>query len=67
VRLACDDHNGHNNVYVAQWDGTKWTQGSEWFAPMKDRVRPLLESAAADYAKSNTGWPKRAEACDKAS
>jgi branched-chain amino acid transport system substrate-binding protein len=67
VKLSCDDHNGHNNVYVAQWDGTKWTKGSEWFAPMKDRVRPLLESAAADYAKSNAGWPKRAEACDKAS
>jgi branched-chain amino acid transport system substrate-binding protein len=67
VKLSCDDHNGHNNVYVAQWDGTKWTQGSPWFPPLKDKVRPLLEQAAADYAKSNTGWPQRSEACDKAS
>ncbi len=67
VKLSCDDHNGHNNVYVAQWDGMKWTQGSPWFSPLKDKVRPLLEQAAADYAKSNTGWPQRSVACDKAS
>jgi branched-chain amino acid transport system substrate-binding protein len=34
---------------------------------MKDKVRPLLESAAADYAKSNAGWPQRTEACEKGS
>ncbi len=27
VKVTCDDHNGHNKVYIAQWDGTKWTQG----------------------------------------
>jgi branched-chain amino acid transport system substrate-binding protein len=67
VKLSCDDHNGHNNVYVAQWDGTKWTKGSDWMSPMKDKVRPMLEQAAADYAKSNAGWPQRTEACDKGS
>lgn len=67
VKLSCDDHNGHNSVYVAQWDGTKWTKGSDWMSPMKDKVRPMLEQAAADYAKSNAGWPQRTEACDKGS
>ncbi len=66
VKLSCDDHSGHNKVYVAQWDGTKWTQGSDWMEPMKDKVRPLLESAAKDYAAANT-WPARSEPCQKGS
>jgi branched-chain amino acid transport system substrate-binding protein len=66
VKLSCDDHNGHNKVYVAQWDGTKWVKGSEWMDPMKDDVMPLIDTAAADYAKSNN-WPARSEACQKGS
>jgi branched-chain amino acid transport system substrate-binding protein len=66
VKLTCDDHNGHNKVYVAQWDGTKWVKGSEWMDPMKDDVMPLIDSAAGDYAKSNN-WPARTEACQKGS
>lgn len=67
VKLTCEDHSGHNKVFIHQWDGTKWVKASDWIAPQKDVVRPMLESAAADYATSNTGWPKRVEACDKAS
>jgi branched-chain amino acid transport system substrate-binding protein len=65
MRVACDDHNGHNSAYMARWDGTKWTKGSDWIAPIKTKVRPLIEQAAKDYAAANTGWPKRTEACDK--
>jgi branched-chain amino acid transport system substrate-binding protein len=67
LRVSCSDHNGHHKVFVAQWDGTKWTKASDWIEPMKDRVRPLIETAAKDYAAANAGWPKRTEACDKAS
>jgi branched-chain amino acid transport system substrate-binding protein len=67
VRTSCTDHNGHHKVYVATWDGTKWVKGSDWIEPMKDKVRPLIEAAAKAYAESNTGWPKRTEACDKSS
>ena len=28
---------------------------------MKDKVRPLIEAGAKDYAEKNTGWPKRTE------
>ena len=66
MKLTCEDHNGHNKVYVAQWDGTKWTKGSEWMSPMTDEVMPLLKSAAEDYAKSNN-WPARTEPCQKGS
>jgi branched-chain amino acid transport system substrate-binding protein len=66
VRITCGDHNGHHQVYVAQWDGQKWTRGSDWMSPMSDKVRPLLEAAAKDFAEKNN-WPRRTEACDNRS
>jgi branched-chain amino acid transport system substrate-binding protein len=66
-RVSCGDHNGHHAVYLAQWDGTKWTKASDWIEPMKDKVVPLIDAAAKEYANSNSGWPKRTEACDKSS
>jgi len=65
--VSCADHNGHQPAYMQQWDGTKWVKISDWIQPMKEKVRPLLEKAAEDYVKKNTGWPKRTEGCDKAS
>ena len=67
VKVACEDHNGHHKVYVAEWDGQKWTKGSDWMEPMRDKVRPLIDASAKEYAASNAGWPKRSEACDKSS
>ena len=65
MRVTCADHNGHNATYLAEWDGAKWTKGSDWIEPMKDKVIPLIEAAAKDYAAANAGWPKRTEPCDK--
>ena len=48
-------------------DGTKWTKSSDWIQPIKEKVLPLIDSAAEDYVKANAGWPKRTEACDKSS
>jgi branched-chain amino acid transport system substrate-binding protein len=64
VKVTCGDHNGHNKVFVATWDGTKYIKGSDWIEPLKSEVRPLIESAAKTYAESNAGWPKRTEKCD---
>ncbi|BBF93705.1 ABC transporter substrate-binding protein [Blastochloris tepida] len=64
VNISCDDHSGHNRVFIAQWDGSKFVRGSDYIEPMKDLVRPMIESAAKDYAEKNAGWPKRTEACD---
>ncbi|MBS7805678.1 ABC transporter substrate-binding protein [Rhizobiales bacterium TNE-4] len=66
LKLTCEDHNGHNKIYVAQWDGTKWVKGSEWMEPLTADVMPLLNAAAEDYAKANN-WPARTEACQKGS
>ncbi|HUI96441.1 MAG TPA: ABC transporter substrate-binding protein [Xanthobacteraceae bacterium] len=66
-RVSCSDHNGHHSVYLAQWDGAKWTKASDWIEPMKDKVLPLIDAAAKEYAGANAGWPKRTEVCDKSS
>jgi branched-chain amino acid transport system substrate-binding protein len=67
VKTSCTDHNGHSPAYMQQWDGTKWVKASDWIEPLTQKVEPLIEKAAADYVKSNAGWPKRTEACDKSS
>jgi branched-chain amino acid transport system substrate-binding protein len=67
LQVTCEDHNGHNSAYMQQWDGTKWVKVSDWISPMKDKVIPLVDKAAADYVSKNAGWPKRTEACDKSS
>ena len=60
--VTCDDHNGHHSAYMQQWDGTKWVKVSDWIAPMKDKVRPMLEAAAKDYVSKDPAWPKRTRA-----
>ncbi|MDE1974612.1 MAG: ABC transporter substrate-binding protein, partial [Hyphomicrobiales bacterium] len=67
VKLTCADHNGHNAISLVQWDGTKWVKQPGTLDPIKDKVLPLIQSSADAYAKANTGWPKRTEACDKSS
>ncbi|WP_436639179.1 ABC transporter substrate-binding protein [Microbaculum sp. FT89] len=63
IKMSCSDHSGHHNMYIAQWDGEKWTQATDWFAPMTDVVQPLLAAAAKEYAEKNAPWPERTEAC----
>ncbi len=63
LRITCADHSGHHDVFVQQWDGKSWQKASDWFAPMTDVVRPMLEQAAVEYVAANPGWPKRTEPC----
>jgi branched-chain amino acid transport system substrate-binding protein len=67
VKLSCEDHNGHFSTFMQEWDGTKWAKVSGDIKPMADKVTPLLSAAAKDYTDKNGNWPKRTEACDKAS
>ena len=50
---------------MQQWDGKEWHRISDLIQPMEDKVEPMLQAAAADYVKKNTGWPKRTEPCAK--
>ena len=67
IGVNCTDHNGHGPAYMTQWDGAKWVKVSDWIQPIKEKVAPMLKDAADEYATKNAGWPKRTEACDKAS
>ena len=67
LSLSCADHNGHGDLFVQEWDGTKWVKASGEVSPMRDVVDPLLQAAAKQYVDKNTGWPKRTEACDHTS
>jgi branched-chain amino acid transport system substrate-binding protein len=64
MKVTCKDHNGHNAAYMAKWDGKKWTKGSDWIQPIKDKVEPLIAASAKEYSSANAGWPKRTEKCD---
>lgn len=64
IKLSCEDHSGHHSVYVQEWDGTTWQPTTDWFQPLVDEVRPMLEQAAVEYVKANQPWPERTEPCD---
>ncbi len=63
MKLSCEDHSGHHKVYVVEWDGKDWQKSGDWFSPDVAMVKPMLETAAAEYAASNAPWPERTEAC----
>lgn len=64
ISVTCQDHNGHDPVYVQQWNGHGWTKISDWITPVKEKVIPLIYDAARDYMAKNAPWPKRTEPCD---
>lgn len=64
VKVTCQDHSGHHAVYMQEWDGKQWKPISDWFEPMKDVVRPMLEAAADEYVTANAPWPERSEPCE---
>lgn len=64
IKLTCADHSGHHTAMMLEWDGTKWTKGSDSIKPLTNEVLPLIDASAKEYAEKNTGWPKRTEACD---
>lgn len=65
LKLTCKDHNGHKATFLQEWDGEKWVRATDLVEPLHDRVKPLLQAAAKEYAEKNTGWPTRTEPCDQ--
>lgn len=67
LELSCTDHAGQGDVYIQQWTGEGWEQVSDWFSPMVETVRPMLEEAADEYVENNAPWPERKVECAEAS
>jgi len=58
VKVSCADHETGGPVIIQQWDGSKWSFVSDWISPIREVVRPLVEEAAAGYAKENNITPQ---------
>jgi branched-chain amino acid transport system substrate-binding protein len=57
-KVSCADHETGGPVLFQQWDGKTWKAVSDWIPVMKDVVRPMIEKAAAAYAKENNITPR---------
>ncbi len=59
VSVSCVNHEGSSpGVFIQQWDGKQWKLTSKFVPAMSDVVRPLVEAAAAAYAKENKIKPR---------
>ena len=58
VSVSCVDHETGGPIIIQQWDGAKWNIVSDWIAPMREVVRPMIEEAAAAYAAENGITPR---------
>ena len=58
LQVSCADHETGGPVIFQQWDGKKWNFVSNWVPVMKEIVRPMIEEAAAKFAKENKIKPR---------
>jgi len=58
VQISCADHESSNPILIQQWDGSQWNIVSDWVPVMTGVVRPMIEKAAAEYAKENNITPR---------
>lgn len=58
VKVSCADHETGGPIIIQQWDGKKWNIVSDWIPPIRSVVRPMIEKAAAEYAKENNITPQ---------
>ncbi len=58
VKVSCVDHETGGPIIIQQWDGKKWNMVSDWISPIREVVRPMIEEAAAAYAKENNITPR---------
>lgn len=64
IKISCKDHETNGPVRIQQWDGKKWVFVSDWIKPMDDVVRPMIEAAAAAYAKEKGITPRKCDGSD---
>ncbi len=56
-KVSCKDHETGGPVAFQQWTGKGWQFVSDWITPITEVVRPMVEEAAAAYAKENKITP----------
>jgi len=58
VKTSCLDHEGSGMVKFEQWDGTKFTQLTNYMAGDRALVRKMVEDGAAKYAGEKKVTPR---------
>jgi branched-chain amino acid transport system substrate-binding protein len=58
IKVSCEDHETGGPIIIQQWDGKQWNMVSDWIPTIRDVVRPMIEKAAANYAKENAITPR---------
>ncbi len=58
IKISCSDHEGGGKVMFQQWTGSEWKIISGWVDTMQDVIRPMIEDAAAAFAKENNISPR---------
>ncbi len=58
IKVSCADHETGGPIIIQQWDGSKWSMVSDWIPTIREVVRPMIEEAAAAYAKENNITPR---------
>jgi len=51
LKVTCNDHEGDRHARIHQWDGSKWNFVSGWIEGDNAVLRPMVDEAAARYAK----------------
>jgi branched-chain amino acid transport system substrate-binding protein len=59
IKVSCNDHEGSGPILIQQWDGKAWKIVSDWIAPMRDVVRPMMEESAIKFARENKIEPRK--------
>ena len=59
LRITCANHEGGGQLRIQQWNGQRWTWASDWITPNQQRLRPLYENSAAQFAQQNNITPRR--------
>ncbi len=58
IKTSCADHEGGGAAKFHQWNGSKWVIITDWIPSDQSIVRPLIEEAAAKYAKEKGLTPR---------
>ena len=51
LKVSCNDHEGSRRARIHQWDGNNWHFVSDWIEADNSVLRPMVDAAAATYAK----------------
>ena len=58
IKTSCANHLGADWARIAQWDGTAFKVVSDWYQADRTVIDPLVQEAAARYAKEKHITPR---------